>query len=158
MQKREFAVSEVIGVILLISVVITGLSLISVVLFSTPPPTLIPQISLNGYCCQGGTLQNITVTSESGDTLKGNQVLFYLDGQNRSGNMYYYSAGMLISNDSIKVPFTSSTSLIPGSTVKIQIPLSTSNHYLTIFYSRDGQTKTKQIANFSFNCLNACPY
>jgi hypothetical protein len=153
---QEEAVSEIIGALLLISVVMIGLSLISVLLFSTPPPESIPKVNLNGYCCKGPTSLNIQISHESGDNLMGYQLLFYLNDQNYQ-SVYYYSPGMTLSNDTIKLPFNTSTYLTPGSTLKLQVPFSPSNQNLIIYYTRDGKTKTKQLANFTLDCSDVCP-
>ena len=78
----EDGISEIIGAVLLISVVVLGLSIAGVVILSTPPPQKIPTISAD-ITRIGNT---IYIRHEGGNTLQFTDMHIVLDGVDETGN------------------------------------------------------------------------
>lgn len=80
---KDYAVSEVIGGVLLISIVITGMAIIGVFLISSPPPEEQPHISFLVYsCCKDGRTYNSTLIShQGGNSIKWSDIKFLLDNK-----------------------------------------------------------------------------
>jgi len=74
--RKDDAVSEVIGAVLLISIVVIAVSIIGVVLWSQPPPQKIPSLSVsisNSSC-------NVTLIHGGGDTVENTYIALLVDG------------------------------------------------------------------------------
>ncbi|MDD1730159.1 MAG: type IV pilin N-terminal domain-containing protein [Methanospirillum sp.] len=80
---KDCAVSEVIGGVLLISIVITGMAIIGVFLISSPPPEAQPHISFLVYsCCEDGRTYNSTLIShQGGSSIKWSDIKFLLNNE-----------------------------------------------------------------------------
>lgn len=84
--RYENAVSEVIGAVLLIGIVMLSISVIGVLLLSTPPPEKTPKASLTSYCvqCDLPDINNNEVNYEiiiyhgGGESLIRNEIKFFL--------------------------------------------------------------------------------
>jgi len=74
----EKAVSEIIGVILLISVTVLGVALVGVMYFSQPAPSEIPHVSV----VAGATSTTFTLSHEGGDALAKGSYHIYVDAGN----------------------------------------------------------------------------
>ena len=78
--RHEIAVSEVIGAILLIGVVMLSMAIIGVIMLSTPPPEKTPKASLTSYCvkCDFSGNYEIILYHGGGESFSQNQVKFIL--------------------------------------------------------------------------------
>lgn len=85
--RHEHAVSEVIGAVILIGVVMLSIGIIGVMMLSTPPPEKTPKASLTSYCVQCDLNDNyeIIIYHGGGDFLerKGTKFFLYLDDGSR---------------------------------------------------------------------------
>jgi hypothetical protein len=99
-------VSEVIGTLILIGVVVLGIIIMNVVIFSHPPPARIP--SFEGTIINTSKL--ITITHQGGDTLEAGQYKILVDGVDRTGNFTNsrgtgpFSAGETLSWNALAMP------------------------------------------------------
>lgn len=75
--KSDFAVSELIGAILLVSLVTLAASIIAVTVLSQPPPEDIPQIT----AIAENQSQTVYLLHTGGDSLKENEIKTYINGQ-----------------------------------------------------------------------------
>lgn len=78
--RYENAVSEIIGAVILIGVVMGGIGMLAVILLSTPPPEETPKASISSYCVrcdQIGTYE-IIMYHGGGQSLERNNTQFYL--------------------------------------------------------------------------------
>ena len=82
MRGNENGVSEILGAVLLISVVVLGLSIAGVVILSTPPSQKTPAISAD-ITRIGNT---IYIRHEGGDTLQISQTRIVVDGNDKTGS------------------------------------------------------------------------
>jgi len=86
--RNDSAVSELVGAVLLIAVVIGGMGMVSVMMLSTPPPENIPKTSISAYCvaCTDDVLEpaddhdgyEILIYNGGGESLKRNMLSFFL--------------------------------------------------------------------------------
>jgi FlaG/FlaF family flagellin (archaellin) len=86
--RDENAVSEVIGAVLLISVVMVSIAVIGVIILSQPPPEKTPKASLTSYCvrCDFNGNYEIILYHGGGEPLTRDQIKFILyleDGSTR---------------------------------------------------------------------------
>jgi hypothetical protein len=77
---KDYAVSEVIGAVILIGLVMGGIAIIGVILLSTPPPEKTPKASISSYCvkCDLEGTYEIIMYHGGGETLDRNNTKFYL--------------------------------------------------------------------------------
>ena len=80
--ENEYGVSEIIGAILLISVVVLGLSVAGVAILSTPPPQKIPAISAD-ITRIGDTTY---IRHEGGDTLQRSETRIVVEGNDKTSS------------------------------------------------------------------------
>lgn len=85
----EDGVSEIIGAVLLISVVVLGLSIAGLVVISTPPPQKTPAISAD-ITRIGNT---IYIRHEGGDTLQFTEVRILVDGSDKTSSFLRSGSG-----------------------------------------------------------------
>ena len=80
--KKECAVSEIIGSIMLVSIVVVAVAIVGVVLWSQPPPEKIPVLSagIANQSCK------VTVSHTGGDTLENATFSIYVDGNDQTAN------------------------------------------------------------------------
>jgi len=71
----EEAVSEVIGAVLLVSLAVLGVAIVAVALFSQPPPSEIPHLSV----VAGNNTTTFVLFHEGGDTLSQGNYRIYVD-------------------------------------------------------------------------------
>lgn len=80
--RHESAVSEVIGAVLLIGVVMTSMIIIGVIMLSSPPPEKIPKASITTYCVQcdlnDPPTYDVMIYHGGGESLKQDMVKFFL--------------------------------------------------------------------------------
>ncbi|MCX6696147.1 MAG: type IV pilin [Methanoregula sp.] len=107
----EDGVSEILGAILLISVVVLGLSVAGVAVLSTPPPQKTPAISADITRIGGITY----IRPEGGDTLQRSETRIMVDGTNKTDSFSPWSSfavgdtltnNQLIRNSSIMFVYT----------------------------------------------------
>jgi len=82
---RDSGVSEILGGLLAISIVFSGIAIIGIYLTSTPPPEAFPQISFLVYCCSDGPGYSVLISHQGGDTIKWSDIRFNInpeDGTN----------------------------------------------------------------------------
>jgi len=87
--RKDDAVSEVIGAVLLISIVVIAVSIVGVILWSQPPPQKIPSLSVsisNSSC-------NVTLIHGGGDTVENTYIALLVDGIDRTGNFIRQDTG-----------------------------------------------------------------
>ena len=88
--RQDDAVSELIGSILLISIVVIAVSLISIILWSQPPPQQIPSLSVsisNSSC-------NVTLSHGGGDTVENTYIALLVDGIDRTSSFIKQGTGL----------------------------------------------------------------
>jgi flagellin-like protein len=83
-EYHDRGVSEVIGSILLISIVVLGVSLVGVFLFSQPTAQKIP--SLNAII--SNDTQYIYIKHDGGDSLNSSEIKFYVNGTDQTSNFH----------------------------------------------------------------------
>ncbi|PWR70566.1 type IV pilin N-terminal domain-containing protein [Methanospirillum lacunae] len=78
--RKDYAVSEVIGAVILIGLVMGGIAIIGVILLSTPPPEKTPKASISSYCvrCDLQGTYEIIMYHGGGETLDRNITNFFL--------------------------------------------------------------------------------
>jgi len=77
--KNEKAISEIVGALILVALVITGIGIIGVIMFSVPPPIAKEKVVLSSTCLQCSESAFIVVTRhEGGDVLDPKKLSFYL--------------------------------------------------------------------------------
>jgi len=78
--RHEYAVSEIIGAVILIGVVMAGMGLLVVLLLSTPPPEETPKASISSYCVRCDLKNNyeIIMYHGGGESLERDKLQFYL--------------------------------------------------------------------------------
>ncbi|ACL15496.1 type IV pilin [Methanosphaerula palustris] len=74
--EHDAGVSEIIGAVLLIALVVAGGTLVGVALFSQPLPTQVPKVNIVIGADQNGT---VTLVHNGGEALNPGQYLVYLD-------------------------------------------------------------------------------
>ncbi|MFA5002076.1 MAG: type IV pilin N-terminal domain-containing protein, partial [Methanolinea sp.] len=67
-ERKEHAVSELIGAILLVGLVITAMAIVAVLLLSNPPPEEVPQ--LNILASRNETSKQFFLYHNGGDAMK----------------------------------------------------------------------------------------
>jgi hypothetical protein len=80
--NNDCAVSEVIGAVMLISIVIVGVAIVGVVLWSQPPPQKIPALStgISNESCK------VILTHNGGNLLEEGSFKIYVDTDDRTGS------------------------------------------------------------------------
>lgn len=86
---RDDGVSDILGAVVLIIVVVMGISLVSVVIFSNPTPQKIPAISAD--ITRAG--QTIYIRHEGGDTLQRAETIILVDGIDSTGSFSRTGSG-----------------------------------------------------------------
>ncbi|MDD1730160.1 MAG: PKD domain-containing protein [Methanospirillum sp.] len=81
--KKDSGISEVLGAVLMIAIMVTGFSILGTVYFSQPPPEKIPQVSFNLVL---GTDNQINLIHAGGDSLR----TYDSSGNNAEANAEYY--------------------------------------------------------------------
>jgi len=78
--RYEYAVSDIIGAVILIGVVMGGMGLIGVILLSTPPPDETPKASVSSYCvrCDLKGTYEVIMYHGGGQALDRNKIQFFL--------------------------------------------------------------------------------
>ncbi|MDX8549811.1 type IV pilin [Methanospirillum sp. J.3.6.1-F.2.7.3] len=77
--RKDKALSEIVGALILVALVITGIGIIGVLLLSTPPPEAKEKVVLSSSCLQCNSSSFIIVTRhEGGDTIDPQKMKFYL--------------------------------------------------------------------------------
>ena len=87
--RKDDAVSEIIGAVLLISIVVIAVSIVGVILWSQPPPQKIPSLSVsisNSSC-------NVTLIHGGGDTVENTYIALLVDGIDQTGTFIKQSTG-----------------------------------------------------------------
>jgi hypothetical protein len=84
----ENAVSEVIGSVLLISVVVLSVSIIGVFIFSQPPPDKIP--ALNAIIWND--TQKVYLRHDGGDVIYSGDITIYVNGTDKTSSFYLSTA------------------------------------------------------------------
>lgn len=87
--KNEKAISEVIGAILLVAIVIAGIGIVGVFMTSTPPPKANQKAILSSSCidCTGDSFV-IVVKHEGGDTIDPRTLKYYLRTELANGTPF----------------------------------------------------------------------
>lgn len=113
--KNDFAVSELIGAILLVSLVTLAASIIAVTVLSQPPPEDIPQIT----AIADNQSQTVYLLHTGGDSLRQNEIKTYVNGQD---------SPFSIANGE-NWPWTA------GKTLKVEYPGSGMPEYIQLVYT-----------------------
>jgi hypothetical protein len=90
MKRTDSAVSEMIGSVMLISVVVTAIAIIGVVLTSQPPPQKIP--ALDAIISSNGK-NIIGIYHGGGDTVSRQEITILVDGVDRTSNFTIRGSG-----------------------------------------------------------------
>jgi flagellin-like protein len=103
MDRENRAVSEVVGTIILIAVVMVGVAFVAILLFSNPPPTKVP--SFNAIISNQSN--TVYIYHKGGDALQAGEFQIYVDGVDRTVNFTLMSPGSF--------PFSVGETLTSGS-------------------------------------------
>lgn len=78
---KNSAVSEILGAVLMVSIVITGMALIGIILFSSPPPDSIPKIAFSVYACgeEDWTDKTVMISHQGGDPIRWSDIEFIVN-------------------------------------------------------------------------------
>ncbi len=95
---KEPAVSEVIGAFLLIAIVMTGMIIIGVFMYSSPPPEASPQISFLVSCCHDDPDYQVIVAHQGGSPIRWSDIRFVLN-ENPVEPAYHYNATEIITGN-----------------------------------------------------------
>lgn len=151
--SRNAGVSEILGALLMVSLVITGMGMVAVIMFSTPPPQSIKVVSLSSSCCRCSATgpYAILIYHNGGDALKADEIQFFVDGVEKDPS-YYYSDQMgscdLIGNGNIWDSTNPNLFLKSGEYVKI---LST-NEPQIVKVTEARQSARGPYLNSNFSC------
>jgi FlaG/FlaF family flagellin (archaellin) len=85
--KSESGVSELIGAILLVSLVVMLMMVVTTVLISQPRPERIPELSVS-ISINGTAPYDVYITHMGGDTLQGGEYRVVIDGTESSQDLY----------------------------------------------------------------------
>jgi hypothetical protein len=83
--SREWAVSEVIGSVLLVGLVVVGAGVAGAIYFSQAPPKELPHLSFSADF--NNTVKEITLFHTGGDTLLWGEFRIYIDGEDKTTNV-----------------------------------------------------------------------
>jgi flagellin-like protein len=110
---KDNGLSEIIGALILVALVITGIGIIGVVLLSTPPPVSKEKVVLSSSCMQCDTNSFIIVTRhEGGDVIDPQKMKFYLSTEYYNQTFkerfeiaptWFYPAEIYSSMDKVKI-------------------------------------------------------
>lgn len=161
MKKKESGVSEILGALLLVSVVMGGITMVSLLMFSSPPPNSIPQVTISGYCCNkiqsdGSSRYIIIISHNGGDSIRGSDLNIIVNNQsNRS--VSFYPDGVI--NTTIPNPliqsnefFKEGSALMLDPTAPVPDP---KNITVEIYPDHSGRNLVKRLAILKFNCTMA---
>jgi hypothetical protein len=112
-KRADSAVSEVIGSVMLISVVVTAIAIIAVVLTSQPPPQKIP--ALDAIISSNGK-DTIGIYHGGGDTISRQEIMILVDGVDRTSNFTIMGSGWTTWSQGDSLDYISGS--LPG---KVQI-------------------------------------
>ena len=142
---KNSAVSEILGAVLMVSIVITGMALIGVILFSSPPPDSIPKIAFSVYACgeEDWTDKTVMISHQGGDPIRWSDIEFIINPE---------EGVTPVSRDNL-IYETDSTELFKtGDILKIITPKTP--HHL-IIYKTSGSNQTILDTTFTcFKCKN----
>ena len=127
-KHTDSAVSEVIGSVMLISVVVTAIAIIGVVLISQPPPQKIP--ALEAIISSNGK-DTVRIYHGGGDTVTSQEISILVDGVDRTNGFTLRGTGWTTWSPGDTLEFISGS--LPG---KVQI-LYTSGTSQTVLVSTD---------------------
>jgi len=161
--RKDTGVSEVIGAVILIAVVMTGMSLISIILLLTPSPESQPQVDLSVSCCKcsASNQYNLLLYHKGGDDLYARNLLLFLNTDPPTSEWKSISAGHLYAD---KMGSCIAEG-IPWYINSNSIDLLRSGQYLLIVYPdkpkylsvEDISTNARRIIlNASFSCEDTC--
>ena len=158
---KNSAVSEILGAVLMVSIVITGMALIGVILFSSPPPDSIPKIAFSVYACgeEDWTDKTVMISHQGGDPIRWSDIEFIVnpeEGVTPVSPCCSYTKDVDRSNTSptsfdetISFDETDSTKFFKtGDTLKIITP---KNPHHLIIYKTSGSNQT--ILDTTFTCF-----
>jgi len=85
----EKALSEIVGAIILVALVITGIGIIGVLMLSTPPPAAKEKAVLSSSCIDcDGTKFMVLISHEGGDTIHSGRLKFNLETKFQNGTAF----------------------------------------------------------------------
>jgi len=153
---KNSAVSEILGAVLMVSIVITGMALIGVILFSSPPPDSIPKIAFSVYACgeEDWTDKTVMISHQGGDPIRWSDIEFIVnpeEGVTPVSPCCSYTKDVDIRNISSGNEFKKEnpTELFKtGDTLKIITP---KNPHHLIIYKTSGSNQT--ILDTTFTCF-----
>ncbi|HQL39767.1 MAG TPA: type IV pilin, partial [Anaerolineaceae bacterium] len=80
---------EIVGAIILVALVITGIGIIGVLMLSTPPPTAKEKAVLSSSCIDcDGTKFMVLINHEGGDTIQSGRLKFNLETKFQNGTAF----------------------------------------------------------------------
>lgn len=101
---KNSGVSEILGGLLAVSIVFSGMGIIGVYLISTPPPEPLPQISFLVYCCSDDN--SIIISHQGGDSIYRSDIDFktyQIDGNEATNDWVPSSqSGLFETGDTIE--------------------------------------------------------
>ena len=138
---KNSAVSEILGAVLMVSIVITGMALIGVILFSSPPPDSIPKIAFSVYACgeEDWTDKTVMISHQGGDPIRWSDIEFIINPE--EGVTPVSREKLIYETDSTELFKT-------GDILKIITP---KNPHHLIIYKTSGSNQT--ILDTTFTCF-----
>lgn len=158
---KDSAISEILGAILMVSIVITGMAMIGVILLSSPAPDSIPKTSFQVYACGEAdwTEKTVMISHQGGDPIPWSEIKFIVnpvEGVNPKDPCCSYTGQVDSSNKSGTIiseiefePDNKSIQFKTGDTLKI-ITTKLPNHL--IIYKNTGSTN-QTLLDTSFTCF-----
>ncbi|MCX6689225.1 MAG: type IV pilin N-terminal domain-containing protein, partial [Methanoregula sp.] len=138
-RNRESGVSEIIGAVLLIALVVTAIAIVGVGMLSQPLPEKIPAV--DAIISTSG--RDIQITHNGGDTLQKDEMVILVDGQDQTANF-------------LKVGCSSWQSLSPGESLTVSYPNKPDN--VRIVYKGAGASSVVSSAIFGEAGQPIAPY
>lgn len=159
--NHEKGVSEIIGAVLLVGLVMAGMGLIGIMLITIPPPNSLVKVSLSASCCQcSNGNYTILIYHDSGDPLKAKDLKF---NETLSTGEVIESKPVRIYDDEIETcsfdydtvghPYDNSSSeIFAGQYIRIRLK----NVEPSAIQIKDSSTLNRILLDTSFSCDDKC--
>ncbi|MBN1167625.1 MAG: type IV pilin N-terminal domain-containing protein [Methanospirillaceae archaeon] len=178
---KDSAVTELVGAILLIGIVVTGLGLVSVLMLSQPPPDTYPQIALSAYCIQCDKTDcccyEVFIYHDGGEAISGDEFVIEIEGIDCDGDIVrvektplyrYKTAPLTCQQDATLFPqseaqgdvWSSEMELRAGDTLRIRVELQPVT--IRIYYQEGSRRVPLLMSSFTKinqveDCIGYCP-
>lgn len=108
---KNSGVSEILGGLLAVVIVFSGMGIVGVYLTSTPPPEAYPQISFLVHCCSDS--ESVNISHQGGDAISRSDIEFklYLEDGSEAPSLEWDKSGLFKTGDNLIItanpPFSS---------------------------------------------------